>query len=64
MLSDSVKALLPSRLYFVTDEFQPDEKENPVDSDQETNDLAGAETTGARLEESIFLQLQLHVLEF
>ena len=51
MLSDSVKALLPSRLYFVTDEFQPDEKENPVDSDQETNDLAGAETTGARLED-------------
>ena len=51
MLSDSVKALLPSRLYFVTDEFQPDEKENPVDSDQEINDLAGAETTGARLED-------------
>ena len=51
MLSDSVKALLHSRLYFVTDEFQPDEKENPVDSDQEINDLAGAETTGARLED-------------
>tara|TARA_B100000427_G_scaffold28952_1_gene21230 strand:- start:120 stop:851 length:732 start_codon:yes stop_codon:yes gene_type:complete len=51
MLSDSVKALLPSRLYFVTDEFQPDKKEDPVDSDQESNDLAGAETTGARLED-------------
>ncbi len=51
MLSDSVQGLLPSRLYFVTEEFESDEKETPVNSDQEINDLAGAETTGARLED-------------
>jgi len=35
----------------VTEEFESDEKETPVNSDQEINDLAGAETTGARLED-------------
>ena len=35
----------------MTDAFEPDEKETSVSSDQDINDLAGAETTSARLED-------------
>ena len=51
MKSDSYQAALPSRLYFVTDQSEPTEKNIPSELEQEEVPLAGAETTGARLED-------------
>jgi len=49
--SDSFQASLPSRLYFVTDQSEPNEINASLESEQEEAPLAGAETTGARLDD-------------
>jgi len=42
---------LPSRLYFVTDQSEPNEINTSLESGPEEAPLAGAETTGARLDD-------------
>ena len=42
---------MPSRLYFVTDQSEPNEEAFSFEADEEEKSLAGAETTGARLDD-------------
>ena len=42
---------MPSRLYFVTDQSEPNEEVSSFEADEEEKSLAGAETTGARLDD-------------
>ena len=42
---------MPSRLYFVTDQSEPNEEVSSFEADEEERSLAGAETTGARLDD-------------